>query len=450
MNLTSNRVRLPKATYTAVAMIGTEDTSIVADATIVLDRATTTTLDARVSKPVSQTPPATDATAVLSEATVQVGSPNRSHGIGTFRFGTFDGVYVGQSDPAERQPLLTTSINSQWVKGPGSSHLYNLAEFFADRAPAGFTRRYTDRDLGRLHATYAGQGPTTGFTSMHAVNDEGDVSTRSAVLPVALPGKRTEYYTPNHSWHRYLEEDNLTYEATSWQRATPTRFQAGRTTSERINQAVFGPGFGIGYLGRWQDQLTIRPSQHAPAGGWSAYSPTATGRILVERAGTVIHDQPGIFADLAGVPAEEAPFRVKVDLDRGAPSRLSTHVSAEWTFRSGATTGPYAVKLPLSAVRFAPPLSDTNTAPAGRTWVVPVSILQQPGSTAGTAKTLTVDVSYDDGRTWRSVPVVRSGQQGVIALKHPATAGFVSLRAASTDSAGNTVKQTIIRAYEIV
>jgi hypothetical protein len=47
------------------------------------------------------------------------------------------------------------------------------------------------------------------------------------------------------------------------------------------------------------------------------------------------------------------------------------------------------------------------------------------------------------------VPVVRSGQYGVVVVKHPATAGFVSLRAASTDTAGNTVKQTIIRAYQI-
>ena len=45
--------------------------------------------------------------------------------------------------------------------------------------------------------------------------------------------------------------------------------------------------------------------------------------------------------------------------------------------------------------------------------------------------------------------MVRSGQHGVVLLKHPAKAGFVSLRAASTDAAGNTVKQTIIRAYEI-
>jgi hypothetical protein len=34
-------------------------------------------------------------------------------------------------------------------------------------------------------------------------------------------------------------------------------------------------------------------------------------------------------------------------------------------------------------------------------------------------------------------------------LFHPADASFVSLRAAATDSAGNSVRQTIIHAYRL-
>jgi hypothetical protein len=454
----TTRLRLPKANYTAIAYVGNaEESSVVVDAAIMLDRPTTVTLDARVAKPVSLTPPAADAAAVLSVADVDVNIPDgRSHTFEMLRFGTFDGVYLGQSDAAERQPLLTTSLISQWIKGPigeqpTSPYVYNLAEFVADRVPNGFAKRYTDRHLGRLDATYAGQGPTTGFVATSATIDERGVFLPSAVLPVTLPGKRTEYYTPNFSWRRSMYEGDLYEAAASWQESSPIRFQSGRATTERINSAVFGPGFGaIGYMARAQDRLWVYPSLYSPAGAWSGMSSTAAGRVVVERAGKVIYDQPNLAANLAGLPAEEAPFRITVDLDRGAPSRLSTHVSAEWTFRSGAPTGADATRLPLSAVRFAPPVSDTNTAPAGKLWVVPVSVQQQPGSTAGAAKTLTVDVSYDDGRTWRSVPVVRANGQSVVALQHPSAAGFVSLRAASTDTADNTVKQTIIRAYEIV
>ncbi|SPL88145.1 peptidase S8 and S53, subtilisin, kexin, sedolisin [[Actinomadura] parvosata subsp. kistnae] len=57
-----------------------------------------------------------------------------------------------------------------------------------------------------------------------------------------------------------------------------------------------------------------------------------------------------------------------------------------------------------------------------------------------------MDVSYDDGASWK---VTWSGANGTVPLRHPAMDGFVSLRARSKDSAGNTVEQTIIRAYRI-
>jgi hypothetical protein len=64
-------------------------------------------------------------------------------------------------------------------------------------------------------------------------------------------------------------------------------------------------------------------------------------------------------------------------------------------------------------------------------------------------KTLSVEVSFDDGVTWRGVPVVRFGQHAFAAVTHPAQAGFVSLRARSADTDGNSVEQTVIRAYRI-
>jgi hypothetical protein len=56
---------------------------------------------------------------------------------------------------------------------------------------------------------------------------------------------------------------------------------------------------------------------------------------------------------------------------------------------------------------------------------------------------LTVQVSVDDGATWQPVPVVG----GRVRVEHPAGHGFVSLKAAAADAAGNRVEQTVIRAY---
>jgi len=118
-----------------------------------------------------------------------------------------------------------------------------------------------------------------------------------------------------------------------------------------------------------------------------------------------------------------------------------------WTFRSGTAPGHSARPLPLSAVRFLPPLDERNAAPAGRPFLVPLQVQRQPGSDAGRVARLTVEVSYDDGATWQRAQVLRFGQHGLALLNHPAAAGFVSLRASAADSAGNMVEQTVLRAY---
>jgi hypothetical protein len=61
-------------------------------------------------------------------------------------------------------------------------------------------------------------------------------------------------------------------------------------------------------------------------------------------------------------------------------------------------------------------------------------------------RSLSVQVSYDDGKTWKAAPVIA----GVVVLNHPKGPGFVSLRARATDVQGNTLEQTVIRAYKIV
>jgi hypothetical protein len=63
--------------------------------------------------------------------------------------------------------------------------------------------------------------------------------------------------------------------------------------------------------------------------------------------------------------------------------------------------------------------------------------------------TPTVEVSYDDGRTWRRTSVRRCGDRWELTVDHPRDAGFVSLRSSVSDPDGGTQHQTIIRAYAL-
>jgi hypothetical protein len=100
-------------------------------------------------------------------------------------------------------------------------------------------------------------------------------------------------------------------------------------------------------------------------------------------------------------------------------------------------------QLPLLAVRFTPGVDSHNTAPAGRAFAVPVRVDKLPSGAYGKVGAPSVQVSYDEGRTWRKAPVVG----GTVRLRHAAGATSVSFRATAADSKGNKVQQTIIRAY---
>ena len=100
---------------------------------------------------------------------------------------------------------------------------------------------------------------------------------------------------------------------------------------------------------------------------------------------------------------------------------------------------------PLNTIRFLPPLDEQNSAPRGKPFLVPMLVQDETGGYSRPRR-LTVEASYDEGATWHRVPVLLNL---VAALKHPADAEFVSLRASATDRDGNTVQETLVRAYKL-
>ena len=68
-------------------------------------------------------------------------------------------------------------------------------------------------------------------------------------------------------------------------------------------------------------------------------------------------------------------------------------------------------------------------------------------ATTRTVRKLDFEVSYDEGRTWKAAKKVHGTR---LSLHHPAQPGTVSLRARLTDRDGNTLVQTVERAYRTV
>ncbi|MFI7708867.1 hypothetical protein [Nonomuraea sp. NPDC049480] len=148
----------------------------------------------------------------------------------------------------------------------------------------------------------------------------------------------------------------------------------------------------------------------------------------------------------ADLPAGSGAYTLTASMRRQAT--LSTEVKSVWTFMSATTAQPQP--LPLMAARYSPEgLDDSNRARPGSTTRLPVWVERSPGSTKVETKSVRLEMSADDGATWRGVPVTRTGSGWTAILANPRTAGFVSLRAMVTDTAGNRVTQTITRAYAV-
>jgi hypothetical protein len=172
---------------------------------------------------------------------------------------------------------------------------------------------------------------------------------------------------------------------------------------------------------------------------------TDVARTTLLRAGSkVAESSVAGSVRVDGLPAADALYRLETEASRSGLSDLSTTVKAAWTFHSAHVPGELPVGIPLSVVRFEPKLDSANAARAGTVLAVPLTVQRQ--GTAGELTTISVEASFDDGKSWSAVRVERRVAQ----VQNPKAAGFAALRITAVDARGNTVEETVLRAYRIV
>jgi hypothetical protein len=323
-----------------------------------------------------------------------------------------------------------------------SPYRYNIQWTDTGRVPADLTRRYADRDLAKVLSTFAADTPG-------AFGERGMVQTE-------LPFTLTEYYTPDVPWFDWfaeLRKDDTLFALLLSEREGKV-YRKGTVTRERWNAGPYGPSFPYftenpGEVAeRTGDVVAAQPPMVGDQSLTRWASPTGErGSMQLLTDGEVVAETSYYGSLIAELPPETREYTMRVDVDRSEYARLSTSVTAEWTFRSGHVENSAA--LPLLAVRFAPKLDDHNSAPAGESLRIPVDVQRNGVQEPGRVNTPAVEVSFDDGTTWQQVPVHNKHGRTWITVEHPGNAEFVSLRASIDDPAGNTAKHTIIRAYAL-
>lgn len=461
-------VRLPKADYLLTGVIHPSLSStrhaVLIQPRLRLDKDTVVDVDARQAKPVDITVP--DPAAVNNDAAVAVGygrGEGQRDASLQFLLPTFEGSRFGQLGPDTAVQGLNSMYSGGWTTkdGAGRPVNYHLA-WYREGDLGGFTARVDRGQLAKvkLRAGEAVEGRGVQAEVTPHLPD-GRLVIGFTDMRGELPYRSTEYILDNgvkwsvRTWQVSGEGDDKAFEG--FLMRMPRTWKAGRTYQEQFGRGVFGPvlnkpedlGITTGYPGAGRDGNTLRaflPLFGDGAGHWGM-SNYAQGTATLEANGKEIADDYGIPVTDSlteyTLPAEDTAYKLTVDQSRDAAVYgVSTRVRAEWTFRSAKTPEGEFAALPLSVVRFSPDLTQASTAKAGKRFEVPFTV---QGAAAGERPAkLAFQVSYDEGRTWQPA---RSVGGTHLSLKHPAQAGSVSLRAELTDRAGNTLTQTIERAY---
>ncbi|RZQ63919.1 S8 family peptidase [Amycolatopsis suaedae] len=442
------RLRLPKGRYALDNLVaGQGRLHMLPYPNLDLTRNTTITVDPRISKPVDIVPPG-PATLLMSDLgySVKMAGGRLVSTVLVVGGGKLSQASLGHLGPPSPPGTLTGIVNTQWTAADGP--FYGLAWFPGDVVPAGFSRTVTMADLATVRASFGAPVPDrTGRRAAIPHLPDGTFLTPGMSREVPLPGAVTEYVTTDGvSWSGLLQQRSSTELETEL--FGPRRvYRAGQEYSERFNDGMFGPAFPPQGPNPWVDRrgdsLEVFLPLLGDAAGNGGLPRVGEGNTKLYRGTELVGESAELGYGFFRLPAQESQYRLTTTLTRPPALGLSTQVSAEWTFRSGHVPGePRAV--PLCAIRFAPELDDANSAPAGRPLRIPISLGCGDGG-AARPDTLTVDVSYDEGRSWQPA---RVRDNSVAYVHHPAAATSVSLRAAATSEHGS-VAHTIVRAYKL-
>jgi subtilisin family serine protease len=354
-----------------------------------------------------------------------------------------------------------------WAGVSASPYVYNLG--FVDKGAVNPypTRVVHDRDLATVTEQWYSMRADVVRVDFEAVSRPGFISVGIIGFqqPVDAPLTRTAYYTTGDTvWQHYAGSGGFFSEAIidkprtyakgqtrteTWYKA-PIRsgaYQRADGTFEHIGERQYNQiGASIDF---WSDANPDHTSEPASFGDAADAELFANGVSLGDTG------YPGGIWD---VPAEDTSYALKMITSRFDPTgpfsnewNMSYETDTTFRFHSSRPNGDDLVALPLLLPTYDLAVDLRNLAPATAGYQVRFGGVGERDYDAGAMTAGSASVSYDDGVTWHPVTVHPSGPGFVATVDNAAagSGGYVSLRVDLTDANGNSVEQTIIRAYGV-
>ncbi|WP_188188191.1 S8 family peptidase [Nonomuraea sp. SYSU D8015] len=346
-----------------------------------------------------------------------------------------------------------------------SPYVYDL--YLRERGRVRDSLRYVirSRSLARIETGYHSQlaGDVTVNEARFAFEPWDTVSISTNHPMAAVPRTRVDYVTPDPEvrWNTSAISPERAYN-NMWPHPDTPRlslsspeFRAYRA-GERVGRTMFEQPLLPGVnprnpLRREGDRLRISMQGFVDAGGnyGEAYtSPFERGlktAFRLYRGDTLLWQTNHLPSGTGTLPPERSEYRIEYDVANEAEwARMSTRTRAVWTFSSERTES--ATVIPLLLAAFDAKVDLRNRA-GSRT--LGLRLYHQEGAEQRAVRDVSLEVSYDDGATWKPARLRERGERAYETTLDRARSGFVSLRLRASDVDGDTLSQEVIRAYAV-
>jgi Subtilase family len=453
-------LRLPAGRYAVQTYFYKDPVTLLLYPEFVLDAPATLTLDARNAAPLSVTPPTPTAKSFFVRTEYHAAAAWGSHafGIQQYHHGEIYTGVVGQ--PAAH---IRSIVNEHWKDPAQATSTEGAPLYTAVFSEPGTlitgVKTIPVADMAVVRARYAMRSPdpsgdrglgigvdVPGPTQIHAAFDSS----------VKFPHQRKEYYYSSDEdirWHAAMTPDAfLSLDAPS------RKYKPRQAYHSRWNEPPFAPvlpnyNSEVSWSYRTGDTMTVRIPILGDRKAHVISLPLdedTGGKLALYRNGEKIaqveRGSSGDFQLQSVVAPEPAAYRIEADATQ-LLLPLSPRVRGVWTFQS-EHVGETA-RLPLLTVRFNPSLNEFGEAACSTDFKIPISVYQLDQPEPVQVKDLSIEASFDDGVSWRSVPVSQDAGEWFAVLQHPKGAQYVSLRATATGRSANTAEITLIRAYAL-
>ncbi|MGW1057073.1 S8 family serine peptidase [Micromonospora rubida] len=339
-----------------------------------------------------------------------------------------------------------------------SPYAYELLQVEKGGLPANQRYQVRHNDLATLRTSYYASANGTEGGHFRSIWAPRQAVANGTFDRLVMPLTRTEYVSAG------LRTGQVTLLAPVWQLGGSQQIETvkvlspGQRLSPNWNKSVVRtalPADLADAVFRDNDLVVVQSSAMLDTGAdhrqQSHLIQTDKVRASVYRNGEYLGSTNGATFAFPAL-TERAEYRVTLDVAReDSWWTTSTKVNTAWTFHSQRADARQI--MPMLSVDYDVDVDVNNRAKAGSRFDIDLTVRHPNGLSGLAVRNAKLWVSYDDGVTWKSADVDRKRTgQFESTVRHPklaATNGFVSLRVQATDADGNTVEQTVTRAYQL-